>query len=95
LSVLSVILRSTVRLRRGFPSPRPAGVFTREHIKTPVQAVLPAAISAALRFYLPVRAGLAARGVTEVNRRCHIDRSCGHIGEKLRMIGAVMRRERA
>lgn len=42
-----------------------------------------------------VLAGLAARGETEVNRLYHIDRGYEHIDEKLRMIGAVMRRERA
>ncbi len=41
-----------------------------------------------------VLAGLAARGVTEVNRLYHIDRGYEHIDEKLRMIGAEMRRER-
>jgi UDP-N-acetylglucosamine 1-carboxyvinyltransferase len=41
-----------------------------------------------------VLAGLSARGVTEVNRLYHIDRGYEHIDEKLRMIGAVMRRER-
>jgi UDP-N-acetylglucosamine 1-carboxyvinyltransferase len=41
-----------------------------------------------------VLAGLAAKGVTEVNRLYHIDRGYEHIDEKLRMIGAVMRRER-
>ena len=41
-----------------------------------------------------VLAGLSARGETEVNRLYHIDRGYEHIDEKLRMIGAVMRRER-
>lgn len=41
-----------------------------------------------------VLAGLTARGDTEVNRLYHIDRGYEHIDEKLRRIGAKMRRAR-
>jgi UDP-N-acetylglucosamine 1-carboxyvinyltransferase len=42
-----------------------------------------------------VLAGLTARGETEVNRLYHIDRGYEHIDEKLAMVGAKMRREKA